>query len=567
MPKNNQNENLLTLRDAAQRLGMRPITLRKWDREGKLKAVRIGARKDRRYRLDDIEGFLSSSNNAGPKWQEYIRSGITLSVTACVAEALRNGMERYFGRGINYLMKYFEGDTLYWYYDSDDLYDLGKTVVGKLQSDGFRKDFFNSWNESSKKVLDMTKANPYEAVALYDEAKLKKVYFAFSRLLQEFYDTSIAIDATDESLMKDITEQLEKIMKRKMGNIYTKSSFIEAYNLLTQPPSSTYLAKERLLILELAQEVNEDHFKLEDVAFDRQAARIADAYWWTGLSWARGEARSIEDIRKTVKGIIFEKKDLNKEIGSLRSYEKTVREKRLEMVQKYDLKKHPAFMEMLNIFDVLADYHDYRKEVQVKANYWQYRFNDAVSKQYGVPSKLLCWAWPHELEQLLKTGKIDEKELNARSARYLYLNENGKVRSCSGREASRVHEEKLGKTDEETRDLQGIGVSRGKVSGEAFVAITAKSANGILPGQILVTGMTTPDFVLAMRKAAAVVTDEGGITCHAAIISRELGVPCIVGTKFATKTVITGDIIEVAADHNVVRIIEKQKHGNDKAPS
>jgi pyruvate,water dikinase len=68
--------------------------------------------------------------------------------------------------------------------------------------------------------------------------------------------------------------------------------------------------------------------------------------------------------------------------------------------------------------------------------------------------------------------------------------------------------------------------------------------------------MTTPDFVPAMRKAVAIITDEGGITCHAAIVSRELGKPCIIGTKIATKALKDGDVVEVDADNGVVRIIK-----------
>jgi pyruvate,water dikinase len=61
-----------------------------------------------------------------------------------------------------------------------------------------------------------------------------------------------------------------------------------------------------------------------------------------------------------------------------------------------------------------------------------------------------------------------------------------------------------------------------------------------------------------MKKAAAIVTDEGGITCHAAIISRELGVPCIIGTQIASKVFKDGELIEVKANHGVVRRVEKQ---------
>lgn len=71
-------------------------------------------------------------------------------------------------------------------------------------------------------------------------------------------------------------------------------------------------------------------------------------------------------------------------------------------------------------------------------------------------------------------------------------------------------------------------------------------------GEILVTPMTTPDFVIIMRKAAAIVTDEGGLSCHAAIVSRELNVPCIIGTKHATQLLKDGDMVEVDAENGEV---------------
>jgi pyruvate,water dikinase len=69
--------------------------------------------------------------------------------------------------------------------------------------------------------------------------------------------------------------------------------------------------------------------------------------------------------------------------------------------------------------------------------------------------------------------------------------------------------------------------------------------------------MTVPDFVPAMSKAVAFVTDEGGITSHAAIVSRELGIPCVVGTKIATRALRDGDLVEVDASRGIVRVVER----------
>jgi len=74
---------------------------------------------------------------------------------------------------------------------------------------------------------------------------------------------------------------------------------------------------------------------------------------------------------------------------------------------------------------------------------------------------------------------------------------------------------------------------------------------------ILVSIATTPDLVPAIKKAAAIVTDIGGITCHAAIISRELGIPCVVGTRIATKALRDGDTVDVNATHGKIYIIRK----------
>lgn len=76
-------------------------------------------------------------------------------------------------------------------------------------------------------------------------------------------------------------------------------------------------------------------------------------------------------------------------------------------------------------------------------------------------------------------------------------------------------------------------------------------------GDILVTGMTRPEFLHLMKKSSAIVTDVGGLLCHAAIVAREIGKPCIVGTQCATSVLHDGDLVEVDANAGVVRILER----------
>ena len=100
--------------------------------------------------------------------------------------------------------------------------------------------------------------------------------------------------------------------------------------------------------------------------------------------------------------------------------------------------------------------------------------------------------------------------------------------------------------------LRGSGASPGVAVGKVKMIPTAKDIGRMEKGDILVTEMTSPDYVPAMKKAAAILTNSGGATCHAAIVSRELGVPCIVGTKNATTVLHEGDLITVDAKMGVV---------------
>ena len=100
--------------------------------------------------------------------------------------------------------------------------------------------------------------------------------------------------------------------------------------------------------------------------------------------------------------------------------------------------------------------------------------------------------------------------------------------------------------------LRGLGASPGTVVGVVRVIRTIEEANTLVRGEILVAAMTSPDWVPYMRLAGAIVTDHGGMTSHAAIVSRELGLPCVVGTRQATDVLIDGRTVTVDGAAGVV---------------
>lgn len=115
-----------------------------------------------------------------------------------------------------------------------------------------------------------------------------------------------------------------------------------------------------------------------------------------------------------------------------------------------------------------------------------------------------------------------------------------------------------------TPKLTGTGASPGFASGHVKLIKSPKEISKVARGDILVAEMTSPDYVPAMKKAAAIVTDRGGMTSHAAIVSRELGVPCIVGTENATSTLKSGDVVSVDGTSGLVYMGSKIKVSKEK---
>ena len=109
--------------------------------------------------------------------------------------------------------------------------------------------------------------------------------------------------------------------------------------------------------------------------------------------------------------------------------------------------------------------------------------------------------------------------------------------------------------DENIDEIRGIEAYPGIVRGKVRRVMGHKQIYLIKEGEILVSPMTMPDFLPAMEKAVAFITDEGGMTCHAAIVAREMKKPCVVGTKTATKILKDGDLVEVNANKGIIRKI------------
>lgn len=201
---------------------------------------------------------------------------------------------------------------------------------------------------------------------------------------------------------------------------------------------------------------------------------------------------------------------------------------------------------------------DRRKEYNIKANYYLGQHLTTISTQHGLSYDDAAFLLPWELDMVVAGDrKITEFPLEERKNGGIYFHDiTGVGKFMVGADAIRFWNALLRKTTNDSHELRGSVAYKGIVQGKVRIIMDAHAGIPFDEGDILVTGMTRPEFVPLMKKARGIVTDEGGVTSHAAIMSRELKKPCIIGTKIATQVLKDGDMVEVDAEQGVVRLLE-----------
>jgi phosphohistidine swiveling domain-containing protein len=206
----------------------------------------------------------------------------------------------------------------------------------------------------------------------------------------------------------------------------------------------------------------------------------------------------------------------------------------IEDIRKYS----ETFYKELPLFDRLGEY--------------------ITSKEVGYSVSEILAMTTFELITYRDTGVLPSSEkLHERSiCSGIYRNSENDIRLISGEEVKEIKKKWM--SNYKDGQVSGVTAYGGQIQGICKVVNKFKGAD-IKKGEILVSVMTTPDAVPLMKKSAAIVTDGGGMLCHAAIVARELKIPCVIGTKIATQVLKDGDLVEVDADNGIVKIIEKHE--------
>ena len=215
----------------------------------------------------------------------------------------------------------------------------------------------------------------------------------------------------------------------------------------------------------------------------------------------------------------------------------------------------------LHIIKIASELSFYRSNLMETINKVAFGYRQSfisAGKKHGLSYQNIISLTYNELKLLLKNNSVPP-DLKIRDKNFGIVFSNNSLSVLLDQKLKQELKKHEVKTNKDINKIIGTPASKGVAKGTAKILTEVEHAKKIKQGDILIAHETTPDYIVAMNKAVAFVTDIGGLTCHAAITAREMNKPCIIGTKNATKILKDNDLVEVDANKGIVKILKRSK--------
>ena len=505
---------------------------------------------------------LNKNNLKGKKWYHQRFDGAPYLISAIADNELRDEVRKRRVGGVHTTrICFFENDRADWYLLMDDIEKTTNTMLRLSQKERhLSKALLKQWEADDKtfyrkcKIIektDLSKLSDEELMALHDN---------HYSLVSRRNTSSSIIDGFalgSDNVIADIIMTLLK--KRGLQDNYP-----ELFSKLTAPAKQSFINEAEISLLEVAKKV-EGNKQLTDCVINNSVEKCIALlkkhpkinkvmrehiknYFWSKNNYVMAhyldEKHFMEEIQEMLKTGL----DINAEMKKISTTPARNRLVKMELIKK--LKIDPHLKNLLVISEDFTYWQDERK----KASYWNAHIStlllNEIAKRTNYTLHELKYMVPVEVSQVF-SNPIPKKEVKERmNGAFVWINQEFEpVTNVETLKKFMFGEHDNSKITEFT----GLCASVGKVVGKVKVCMSSTEVGKMEKGDILVAIMTRPDYVIGMKKAAAIVTNEGGVTSHAAIVSRELGIPCVIGTKIATEVLKDGDIVEVDANNGIVK--------------
>lgn len=488
---------------------------------------------------------------------DYLVRGLTKKNTKKVL-GLNSGFE-------NYL--YFKNE-IFW--QEDELNKIRKYLkqVIEQESYSYLKKLVNKWINIGQDLKNRALFLAQKKEKGMSHTTLLKYFRDFSKLNWRL-STALLLPI---ALEKELTASLEKILNEKKIDDKKRQEYFTALTMPAKENTSSEEINDFYRLASLTQkEVKRKKKKwnsrnllaiLETSALKKTITTYLNNYAWIGARWYRGPGWKVKDLAKRLSSL-KPNENYAQKAREIVNFRKSLQRKSEDMITK--LKLTAKEKELINVIKEFVYLRTYRTDIFNQAGFIVRPLLRQIAKLIGITYEQLIFLTASEISYLLakkeKVSASKKKQIRERENNFAALLENGEVNIFAGQKnlANLCERLNLPVTEKAaaTEIFRGFSAYPGKVSGRVkIIKDLQKEASHFKKGDVLVTAMTTPDFMVILDLAAAIITDEGGILCHAAIVSRELQKPCVIGTKNATALLVDGMKVKVDANLGKVEILK-----------
>lgn len=436
------------------------------------------------------------------------------------------------------------------YFYQDEFDKTQKYILDKVLSDiNWAFDYYSKTEKAVDDYFKFSREIEKADLTKLSNSELAKLWERFFNAKELSHSRSVVITWILDSGEQPYTQHIMNIIKHRIKSSGLKMKLPKVLATLTTPTEKSYSNMERQEILKFAIKNKNKISILTEKALEP----IARKYGWLEHSYI-DDPKSTEEYLGEVKK--YQNVDPQRELNRLTKE----REETLKAQQKLskDLGFTSLELKHLDFARRIVAHKNYRKEGQYFGSFMNQKVFREIARRFQIETKIVHLCFPWEVKQFILSGKFDTAELKKRyEYSILHFYDNGKkYRLYTGEEGKRYRDSLKFEKENISSMLKGMSAYPGKVTGIVKIVNSKADISKVEEGDILVAHVTYPVFLPAMARASAFVTDEGGLTSHAAIMAREFKKPSVVGTKTATKSFRDGDRVLVDANKGIVRRLD-----------
>jgi pyruvate,water dikinase len=376
------------------------------------------------------------------------------------------------------------------------------------------------------------------------------------------------VSSADDQRLRDLASRLFEMIE-KVGTTIIQTRFdayekVKAYardnqvspgdlRVLIAPPDLSLLTRSQMELLHLICRL--DNGTISEEEFEQSLDLHAREYRWVTTDVGFGIPLTKDDLKRQVEQRRA-MDNVEEEFSQLNSYTYGITEAKEALLKRL---APPPFIR--HLMTALADesfFRQYRRDTYSQAEYFARPLFEEIARRTNTTLREVYYLTPQEIDgSLVESRDVDSGTVQSRMREgVIFRIHRGQTEVISGEATKDIVTSELG--DEEKEDLsilqfvEGETAFPGRARGIARVITSEADLAGVNHGDIFIGTQATPNLInRIIDRVAAIVTDEGDITSHAALVSWEHQLPCVVGTQYATKVFRNGDLVEVEADQSI----------------